>query len=258
MRKLKGQKGLSLVEVTIMLLVLMLLTSVLAPSIWDFVYDAQWVKVKEDCEAIGISVSRFLRDNPPCFSTAPGGGTRCEIANRVDLLYGDGAIAAVGALSPDYTGGTGNVGVVNNWNDTGAAANVGTLENHLTKNTIGATFYPTPGTLGNLNVVGPQFGLGWRGGYLAGPIAPDPWGSAYEVNSMFVAAATNAATATNEGFYGWDRDVFCISAGPNKIFQTPFHGCPPPGDAFVPATNDTLGTCRGGDDWTFIIQGSTR
>ena len=37
MRKFKGQKGLSLVEVTIMLLVLMLLTSVLAPSIFDFV-----------------------------------------------------------------------------------------------------------------------------------------------------------------------------------------------------------------------------
>jgi len=32
---------LSLVEVTIMLLVLMLLTSVLAPSIWQFVIDAK-------------------------------------------------------------------------------------------------------------------------------------------------------------------------------------------------------------------------
>ena len=41
MRKFKGQKGLSLVEVTIMLLVLMLLTSVLAPSIFDFVNDAR-------------------------------------------------------------------------------------------------------------------------------------------------------------------------------------------------------------------------
>ena len=43
-------------EVTIMLLVLML-TSVLAPAIFDYVKDAQWVKVKEDCEAIAVSVA---------------------------------------------------------------------------------------------------------------------------------------------------------------------------------------------------------
>jgi len=53
MRRLRNRAGLSLVEVTIMLLVLMLLAGVLAPSIMDFVRDAQWVKVKEDCEAIG-------------------------------------------------------------------------------------------------------------------------------------------------------------------------------------------------------------
>ena len=62
MRRLRRQEGLSLVEVTIMLLVLMLLTSVLAPSIFDFVNDAQWVKVKEDCEALAISVARLHKD----------------------------------------------------------------------------------------------------------------------------------------------------------------------------------------------------
>ena len=35
---------------------------VLAPSIMDYVRDAQWVKVKEDCEAIGVSVARLTRD----------------------------------------------------------------------------------------------------------------------------------------------------------------------------------------------------
>jgi hypothetical protein len=45
--------GLSLVETTIILLILMVLTGVLAPSINDFVNDAKDVKVKEDCEAIG-------------------------------------------------------------------------------------------------------------------------------------------------------------------------------------------------------------
>jgi hypothetical protein len=41
-----------------MLLVLMLLTSVLAPSIFDFINDAQWVKVKEDCVGIRLLVAR--------------------------------------------------------------------------------------------------------------------------------------------------------------------------------------------------------
>ena len=61
----KGQRGLSLIEVTIMLLVLMLLTSVLAPSIFDFVQDAQWVKVKEDCEVLAISLARMIKDVGP-------------------------------------------------------------------------------------------------------------------------------------------------------------------------------------------------
>ena len=64
--RVMNARGLSLVEVTIMLLVLMLLTGVLAPSIMDFVKDAQWVKVKEDCEAIGVSVARLTRDVGPC------------------------------------------------------------------------------------------------------------------------------------------------------------------------------------------------
>ena len=259
MRKLKGQKGLSLVEVTIMLLVLMLLTSVLAPSIWDFVIDAQWVKVKEDCEALGISVARFMRETPPCFSINPnaGVGTRCTRANRADLLFGDGTTGALSALAPNYTGAAGNTAAtVDNWDDV-LAANADPLEDHLVRNIVGGVnWYPTPGQLGNLSIPGPLYGLGWRGGYLAGPIAPDPWGSRYEINTMFIAAASDPTANNQEGYYGWDRDVFCISPGPNRTFQTPFHGCPPAGDAFGGPW--TLGTCRGGDDWTYIIQGSTR
>ena len=90
MRRLRNRTGLSLVEVTIILLVLMLLTGVLAPSIIDFVRDAQWVKVKEDCEAIGVSVARMMRDVPPCFRLV--GTEPCTVANRVDLLDCDLAL----------------------------------------------------------------------------------------------------------------------------------------------------------------------
>ena len=85
---LKNERGLSLVEVTIMLLVLMLLTGVLAPSIFDFVNDAKWVKVKEDCEAIGLSVARLTRDVGPCLKF--DASQKCTKDNRVDILYSDG------------------------------------------------------------------------------------------------------------------------------------------------------------------------
>ena len=72
--KVEGQTGISLVEATIILLVLMLLTGVLAPSIFDYFRDAQMVKVKEDCEAIGVSVARLVRDVGPCLKFD---GTAC-------------------------------------------------------------------------------------------------------------------------------------------------------------------------------------
>ena len=87
MRIRKGQKGLSLIEVTIMLLVLMLLTSVLAPSIFDFVQDAQWVKVKEDCEVLAISVARLIKDVGSKLIDQPGGSYPEE---KLDLIVSDG------------------------------------------------------------------------------------------------------------------------------------------------------------------------
>ena len=134
MRKLRNRAGLSLVEVTIMLLVLMLLTGVLAPSIMDYVRDAQWVKVKEDCEAIGISVARVMRDVPPCFRLV--GTDACTVDNRVDLLWSDGTTA--GAISPtssastNYTLAGGNAAGPLNW-DTTITAQDGSMEQHMVR-----------------------------------------------------------------------------------------------------------------------------
>jgi hypothetical protein len=100
-RRTAEERGLSLIEVTIMLLVLMLLTGVLAPSIVDFIKDAQWVKVKEDCEAIGLSVARLTRDVGPCLKF--NGTGPCTKANRVDVLYSDGPDVTVTDLSGDAT-----------------------------------------------------------------------------------------------------------------------------------------------------------
>jgi type II secretory pathway pseudopilin PulG len=245
MRKLRGQKGLSLVEVTIMLLVLMLLTSVLAPSIFDFVNDARWVKVKEDCEAIGITVARMVRDIGPCLKF--NGAAVCDEGNRVDILYSDGPnVVPADVVAVDYPSNNitppsinwyhDNVAGVGDWMEGQFAQNL-PLYNTPLQN------YPAPAY-----PVGPLFGTGWRGAYLAPPIGPDPWGKRYLVNSVFLGVAIDSLSA-DEGAVTrwWERDVFCISPGPNGLYETYFGGC----------TTDH-GTCRMSDDWVYIIQGSMR
>jgi hypothetical protein len=231
---------LSLVEVTIMLLVLMLLTGVLAPSIFDFVVDARWVKVKEDCEAIGISVARITRDVGPCLKF--NASEKCTLRNRVDILFSDGPEvdrqSLGGGSSLTFENYAGNL----NWD--GDDTRGDSMEHQFVMNDSG---YKTVGQLENLNRVGPAFGLGWRGAYLSGPIGPDPWGHRYLVNSVFLSVATDASDGYGQGQRngGWDKDTFCISSGPNGIFDTGFIG-------------SNYGTDRRADDFTYVIQGDTR
>jgi hypothetical protein len=241
---LKNERGLSLVEVTIMLLVLMLLTGVLAPSIFDFVNDAKWVKVKEDCEAIGLSVARLTRDVGPCLKF--DASQKCTKDNRVDILYSDGP----DVLDDDLLGsgeyffdGPGTTAMHLNWRKDDLRGD--SMEDQFVTN---MPFYGTPAALGNFNAVGPQFNLGWRGAYLSSPIGPDPWGHRYLVNSVFLAVAVDAEGGTGEGKKsgGWSNDTFCISAGPNGLYETAFGG------------NGKGGVTREGDDFIYIISGDTR
>jgi type II secretory pathway pseudopilin PulG len=243
MRTFKGQKGLSLVEVTIMLLVLMLLTSVLAPSIFDFIKDAERVKVKEDCEAIGLSIARLVRDVGNCLTVAAGA---CTLTNRADLLYSDGTPAS--DTSNSVTLGATISNIVNpTWALVVAGTTDDSLANQLVSNNPG---YATPVTnlWGNMSNPLPLFRTGWRGAYLSPPIGPDPWGHQYYVNSEFLSVATTSATGTGEGQQsgGWSYDTFCISAGENGIITT----------SFGAATG--FGTNRGGDDFIYVISGGTR
>lgn len=241
---LKNERGLSLVEVTIMLLVLMLLTGVLAPSIFDFVNDAKWVKVKEDCEAIGLSVARLTRDVGPCLKV--DASQKCTKDNRVDILFSDGPDVQDEDLTGDGAtlfDDSGTIAYHLNWRKDDYRGD--SMEHQFVTN---HPSYATPASLGTYTAVGPQFNLGWRGAYLTGPIGPDPWGHRYLVNSVFLAVAWNAESGTGEGQKsgGWSKDVFCISAGPNSLYETALGG------------NGQGGVTREGDDFIYIISGDTR
>ncbi len=246
-------RGLSLVEVTIMLFVLMLLTGVLAPSIMDYVRDAQWVKVKEDCEAIGVSVARLARDVGPCLKF--NGTGACTKANRVDILYSDGPDVTpadmAGNATSDFFGGAATATSLN-WHKDDARGD--SMEHQFVDN---GPNYPAPADRNSDSMPGPAFGLGWRGAYLSPPIGPDPWGHRYLVNTVFLAVAADsgsamaANSATTQASVvptprGWSNDTFCISAGPNGLYETAFGG------------NGTHGVSRSGDDFIYVISGGTR
>jgi hypothetical protein len=245
-RRITAARGLSLVEVSVMLFVLMLLAGVLAPFISDFVRDAQWVKAREDCEAIGLSVVRLTADVGPCL-TFDGTGT-CTKANRIDLLYSDGP-----DVTPDDVGGEaaagfdggGNTASPLNWHADSTRGD--SMARQFVDNGVGPD-YAAPADLRADASAGAGAGRGWRGAYLSPPIGPDPWGHRYLVNTVFLAVARDADPGTGEGQRsgGWSRDAFCISAGPNGRYETPFGG------------NAAHGVYHRGDDVIFLISGDTR
>ncbi|MCX6545356.1 MAG: hypothetical protein NTV05_13225 [Acidobacteria bacterium] len=239
----KGEQGLSLVEATIILLVLMLLTSVLAPSISGFVREAQWVKVKADCEAIGVSLSRLSWDVGPCLKKVAAVG--CINANRIEVLQSLGSAVVVDLTAAPDVVWTNSEMVSANWN---SDTNADTMESQFVANGPG---YRTPYdhlTASGSYPAGLLFGLGWRGAYLSSPIGPDPWGSKYLVNTGFMTTTTDAAARGGEGNRGrwWNRDVTCVSPGPNQVIETPFF------------EGVNRGMHRTNDDFVFVISGSGR
>jgi type II secretory pathway pseudopilin PulG len=101
MRSWKSEQGMSLVEATIILMVLAILTSVLAPTIGDYVNDARQTKAREDIEALGLGVVRLVRDTGLPFPVRVAGAAPSKAStNRVDLLVSEGGL-------PTITAGTG-------------------------------------------------------------------------------------------------------------------------------------------------------
>jgi Tfp pilus assembly protein PilE len=226
----KDTKGFTLVEVTIILLVLVILSGILLPTIERFIDLARYVKVKEDLGMIAAIIELWKVDNCSRYFKVCGTSSNQSSDNRVDLL--------VSAVSPEP--GTPDTGVFlpsgggPRWEAlyTGIPGpfNVDTMENQLVTNSpMGHPEwgYPRPG-------ISPG-SCGWRGAYISAPLGPDPWGTRYMANVAFLGPrGTRPLGATNPpGFNQYD--VFVMSAGPDKNAQTPFRvdGVVAQGDDFI-------------------------
>jgi Tfp pilus assembly protein PilE len=239
-----NERGLSLVEVTIILMVMAVLTAVVAPAAGSYIEGARHVKAKVDIEAIGGAIEQVLHSTGlPCLSL---NGTSCAnaVTGQVELLVSGSAVgsneptvstaaftapaSAASSTSLNWAGGASEV----------ADARRDVMDDQFVTN---APAYPS---VSFTAAGGPRPGVGWRGPYLSGPLDVDPWGYAYQASTLFLSVASNAADGTGAGQLrgGWTSNVVVISGGSNGVIQT----------AFGSGTTTAVG-----DDVVYVVQGAT-
>lgn len=244
-RSLASARGLSLVEATIILMILSILTAVVAPSAGSYLESARHTKAKEDVEAVASAIDQLLRDAGLLCLSLDGSSCANSTSGRVELLVSGSAVgdneptnvttpfvAAASTASStnlNWAGGTNEV----------ADARRDLMDDQFVTNAPG---YAAVAFTGG---GGPRVGVGWRGAYLGGPVDVDPWGYSYQASTVFLAVASDAADGTGAGQKrgGWTSDVVVISSGSNGVIQTAF---------------GSAGSTGVGDDVMAVVQGGTR
>lgn len=177
--------GFSLVESTILLAVLTLLTSVMAPAIGDYVTGARLVKARGDMHVIAVAVARFAFD-VTLQPDKPGSWS------RFDVLVGAGEIPAASTNETEA------------WLADLSSERASALDDHLVTNQAGHERREQ-------QFGGGMFWRGWAGPYLGTGVGPDPWGYRYAVSVRHLADGSGSS-------------AIVISAGPNGAVETPFNG----------------------------------
>ena len=199
------EKGFTLVEVSIILFVLVILSTILLPNIGDYIRLARYSRVKEDLNALCSTLGSYLVDTGESafyrHGGRDGGGYYSDTPDRtraIGLLIGDGDTPTLNGRAPGYAG--------ENWQEpegeyfseykdvTGSQVRfrVDTFANHLIQNTPSGSRsngYRVPADMldggrsagidGGL-VFDPSTGqafnsrFAWRGPYIADRVDPDP------------------------------------------------------------------------------------
>ena len=198
--------GLTLVEMTVILSVIVILTTVLVPTVMSHIAQARVLRAQQDVRALANAITSFFDDTG--FMPKTSDVVNGKPGNLpVDIIMTPGEPPAL----PDDLKGNQQIWV------TGRADY---FRNHLVNN--------TPGYYGDLdsdlmiNVAGYRLKsadqkAGWNGPYISIPEA-DPWGNRYMCNIIYV--DTRLGAVDKDG--NVKRAVFVISSGPDGIIQTEF------------------------------------
>ncbi len=253
LNKIKKQAGWSLIELTIILIVLSILCAILAPVIGVFVGNAKIVRCREDVQALGVAICMYIEDTGNSIfmvEGAPDDNDRPDQDedNRIGILVSDGDIPVLGPDGQAFW--TFEVGLT-----APLRLNVDFMEYHLVMNRrpafAGLPIYRTPGMMANDDPIeifardesgGFNSEFAWRGPYITAPIDPDPWGNRYAANVGFLdpRVDTENADPTDNG---WMNDCVVISAGPDEEIDT------------VAVTD---GLTPGDDDILYTVSGNSR
>ena len=201
----RGDAGVTLIEATVLIMVVSILTAAAAPSASRALDRARHTRAFSDAEAIKTGIISYRANVFQGFSED---GTTS--GDQVEMLVSDGDIPRQNSLSNDDNGAT--AGALMRWddvvgdlddtnNDVDGTITVDFLESHLVTNAI----------LGGVASYGLGGGNAWRGAYMNAPLDPDPWGNRYMVNAKFLDAPSTTS-----------NDVIVLSAGPDEVIDTLF------------------------------------
>ncbi len=232
-----AQHGFTLVEVSIILLTLVILSSIMLPQLGGFNRLARFARVKEDLGAICSVVKALLDDVGESAIYGDAGPDHVPDRNQpIGLLIGEGDIPEIGSADD------GELWLLPFGAEFGVETDGGGLEpwfwvdrlgNHLISNT--PLDDPDNRWRGPLEMTqGFNSLFAWRGPYMNDEISPDPWGNRYMVNSF---ALYNPIDAGPHDRFA--SGVVCLSAGPDSGIDTDF--------------NQPSGWRTGDDDYTAVL-----
>ncbi len=182
---MKNQKGYSLLELIIVLLIISLLIGIMTPVVLNKIEEAERVSAQINLQRILGAILDFYNDLGFFPKYIDGQEAPDAAAGTYNILRSEqGAIPA--SLDPKWL----------------MTDKVDYIENHLIKN--------MPGYQEKLN---PQAQHGWNGPYLSDVLSPDPWGNKWYINVEFL---------DETGKPSERHKVWIISAGPNETIDTPY------------------------------------
>lgn len=173
-----------------------------APLTVRYTKDHRRAQALSDSRMLGRAILAFYLD----VGRWPVNNDEQLSSGEISRLVGLPASAISPATVPKGRGSAGG------WAGAGDGGSAGAIEDHLIRNAREglSPIYPTSSTAPD-----PP---GWNGPYLRG-VPLDPWGRPYVCDTRYLSGAGISGVTEAETS---DHAVLCLSAGPDRAFQTPF------------------------------------
>jgi type II secretory pathway pseudopilin PulG len=219
---LRSERGITILETTVILSVLFILAGAMSPIVSESVNTARAVKARNDASMIAMGLINFQKDLGADAASYGGAAVSLQSSRLPALLASQGGPPAIedasgnatGPLAPFLSGSSADEAAAGDpvraalraqrrrWREVASIA----LDDVLITNRTGYRFRRTG-----------EYG-GWNGPYVSGEVKGDPWGNQYLINSQWLDGGSSTADANGRP----RRAVFVVSAGADGVIDTPF------------------------------------